>query len=86
MFGVESEFPIGYLLLSVRCDVPVITGAIVLAGEKKFKYVHGGVHFPPKEGGEIEKVDQMQTRCLADFENIIKAHSEQWFRFTPLTK
>lgn len=86
LFGVESEFPIGYLLLSVRCNVPVVTGAILLESGDRFRYVHGGVHFPPGEGGEIEKVDFLQAKCLGDFEKIIEAHSEQWFRFTPLKR
>ncbi len=77
--------PIGYLVLAIRCEVPVITGAIVLDGKDRFKYVRGGVHYPPDAGDDEKKIEILQDKCLGDFERIIEAYSDQWFRFRPLT-
>lgn len=85
-FEVELELPIGYLVLAVRCKVPVITGAIILDGGDGFKWVHGGVHYPPKDGDDSEKIEILQKKCVSDFEKIIEGHSEQWFLFRPLVQ
>jgi KDO2-lipid IV(A) lauroyltransferase len=84
-FGVSHLFPIGHLLLAASTGVPIITGALVFDGEDRYKYVQGGVHYPPREGTEdFDKLERIQQACLRDFEAIIKEHSEQWFQFWPL--
>ena len=84
-FGVSHRFPMGHLMLAASTGVPVLTGAVVFDGDDGYKYVHGGVHHPPKEGTEdFDKLERMQMACLRDFEAIIKRYSEQWFQFYPL--
>ena len=84
LFGVESEFPLGHLVLSMRCRVPVITGALVFDGPERFRYVHGGTHWPDESLPEDERLEALQDSCLRDLERIILAYSDQWSHFTPL--
>jgi lauroyl/myristoyl acyltransferase len=86
LFGVESEFPLGHLVLSARCHAPVLTGALVFDGLRRIRYVHGGTHFPDDEDDEFEKLERLQEKCMRDLERIIRAHSDQWFHFTPLAR
>jgi lauroyl/myristoyl acyltransferase len=86
MFGVKSEFPLGHLVLSARCNAPVITGALVFDGPRRFRYVHGGTHFPEDLADEFEKLERLQERCLRDLEGIIRDYSDQWFHFMPLAR
>jgi KDO2-lipid IV(A) lauroyltransferase len=86
LFGVESEFPLGHLVLSARSRVPVLTGALLFDGKGRFRYVHGGTYLPDESLDEFEKLEDLQARCLRDLENIIRAHSDQWFHFLPLSR
>ncbi len=86
LFGVESEFPLGHLVLSARCRAPVITGALVFDGKKRFRYVHGGTHLPGDDEDEFERLERLQDACLRDLEGIIRAYSDQWFHFLPLAR
>jgi len=86
IFGVESEFPLGHLVLAARCHVPVLTGALVFDGRDRFRYVHGGTHFPDEDADEFEKLERLQEQCLRDLESIIRAHSDQWSHFVPLAR
>jgi len=85
-FGAPTEFSLGHLVLSARSRTPVLTGAVVFDGPKRFRYVHGGTHFPGEHDDEFEKLERLQEKCLRDLERIIRAHSEQWFHFTPLER
>jgi lauroyl/myristoyl acyltransferase len=84
LFGVTRDFPLGHAILSVRCNVPVLTGAFVMTGDGNFRYIHGGVHTPDPSLDEAERIARVQQGCLADLEPIIRAHSDQWFHFRPL--
>lgn len=86
IFGVESEFPLGHLVLAARCSAPVITGALVFDGRDRFRYVHGGTHYPVEHEDEFEKLERLQERCLRDLEEIIRAYTDQWFHFIPLER
>jgi lauroyl/myristoyl acyltransferase len=86
IFGVASEFPLGHLVLSARCNAPVITGALVFDGPERFKYVHGGTHLPEDNEDEFEKLERLQERCLRDLERIIREYTDQWFHFIPLER
>lgn len=86
IFGVESEFPLGHLVLAARCNAPVLTGALVFDGRDRFKYVHGGTHFAEDQVDEFEKLERLQERCLRDLERIIRGYSDQWFHFIPLER
>jgi lauroyl/myristoyl acyltransferase len=86
LFGVTRDFPLGHAILSVRCNVPVLTGAIVMTGGDTFRYIHGGVHRPDPALPEAERIERVQQGCLADLEPIIRAHSDQWFHFRPLDR
>jgi lauroyl/myristoyl acyltransferase len=83
-FGLEVDLPIGYLVLAIRCKVPVLTGAILLDASDRFKYVHGGVYYPPEGMDEAGQIAALQEKCVADFERIIEQYSEQWFHFRSL--
>ena len=85
-FGVETEFPLGHLVLSARARVPVLTGALVFDGKDRFRYVHGGTYRPDEELDEFEKLEALQAQCLRDLENIIRAYSDQWFHFLPIAR
>jgi KDO2-lipid IV(A) lauroyltransferase len=85
LFGVNEKFPLGHLYLSASCGVPILTGAFVFAGGGRFRYVQRGIHQPPPEGTEdFDKLEALQARVLADFEEIIRDHSDQWFHFERL--
>jgi KDO2-lipid IV(A) lauroyltransferase len=83
--GVRAKLPLGHLFLSASTGAPILTGAMVFVDGGRFKYIHGGIHFPPREGTEdFDKLEGLQAECLKDFERIIREHSEQWFQFKPL--
>ncbi len=84
MFGVAKEFPLGHLVLSARGNAPVLTGVIVFDGPERFRYVHGGTHYPEDHEDEFEKLEWLQDKCLRDLEGLIRAHSDQWFHFKPI--
>jgi lauroyl/myristoyl acyltransferase len=86
LFGVQSEFPLGHLVLSARCHAPVLTGALLFDGPRRFRYVHGGTHFPEAHEDEFERLERLQESCLRDLERIIVDHSDQWFNFLPLAR
>ena len=86
LFGVETPFPLGHLVLSARGNAPVITGVLVFDGPKHFRYVHGGTHFPGDHEDEFAKLDRLQEDCLRDLERLIRAHSDQWFHFMPIVR
>lgn len=86
LFGVESEFPLGHLVLAMRCQVPVITGAIVFDGPEGFRYVHGGIHHPHGGEDDVGELEALQEKCLRDLERIIHDYSDQWFNFQPLAR
>lgn len=86
LFGVESEFPLGHLVLSARCRAPVLTGALLFDGPDRFRYVHGGTYLPDESLDEFDRLEDLQARCLRDLETIIRAHSDQWFHFLPLSR
>lgn len=86
LFGVETEFPLGHLVLSARCKAPVITGALVFDGRDRFKYVHGGTHLPEDDADEFERLERLQEKCLRDLERIIRVYTDQWFHFLPLER
>ncbi|MFH1754133.1 MAG: lysophospholipid acyltransferase family protein [Candidatus Latescibacterota bacterium] len=83
-FGRELELPIGHILLSIRTCKPVLTGAFLFNEDGGFNCEVKGLYYPDLLLTEEEAVEQMQTRCLADFESLIKEHSDQWFHFLPL--
>jgi len=84
LFGVERDFPLGHAILAVRCNVPVLTGAVVLEPHGRFRYVHGATHHPDPALPEDERIAAIHRACLADLEPIIRAHSDQWFHFRRL--
>jgi lauroyl/myristoyl acyltransferase len=86
IFGVESEFPLGHLVLSARCNAPVLTGALVFDGPDRFKYVHGGTHILAEPMDEFERLERLQESCLRDLEGIIRDYTDQWFHFIPLER
>ena len=86
LFGQESEFPLGHLVLALRCNVPVLTGALLFDGKDGFRYVHGGTHWPDESAGEFERLEDLQDRCLRDLEKIIRENSDQWSHFRPLNR
>jgi len=86
LFGVESEFPLGHLVLSAACQVPVLTGAVVFDGPDNFRFVHRGTHYPEDIDDEFEKLERLQEKCLRDLEGIIREYSDQWFNFFPLMR
>jgi lauroyl/myristoyl acyltransferase len=86
MFGVTGEFPLGHLVLSARCRAPVLTGVLVFDDPGRFRYVHGGTHFPEDHEDEFEKLERLQEECLRDLERLIRAHSDQWFHFLPIAR
>ncbi len=84
-FGVKAKFPLGHLYLSASTGVPILTGAFVFDEGNRYKYVHTGIHYPPPSGTEdVDKLEELQARCLADFEKMITEYSDQWFHFEPL--
>lgn len=86
MFGVESQFPLGHLLLSDRCHAAVVTGALVFDGARGFRYVHGGTYQPEEREDGVEHLERLQDACLRDLERIIQSYSDQWFHFRPLAR
>ncbi len=86
MFGVATEFPLGHLVLAARGKAPVLTGVLVFDGPKRFRYVHGGTHFPEDHEDEFEKLERLQEDCLRDLEGLIRAYSDQWFHFEPIVR
>jgi lauroyl/myristoyl acyltransferase len=84
LFGVEKDFPLGHAILAVRCDVPVLTGALVFAKDGRFRYVHGGTHRPDPGLPEEQRIAQLQRACLSDLEPIIREYNDQWFHFRRL--
>ncbi len=86
IFGVPTEVPLGHLVLSARCRAPVLTGVLVFDGSRRFRYVHGGTHFPEDHDDEFEKLERLQEACLRDLERLIRAHCEQWFHFIPIVR
>jgi lauroyl/myristoyl acyltransferase len=84
-FGIQGKFPLGHLYLSASSGVPILTGAMIFDNGYRFKYVHGGIHYPPPSGTtDVDELEELQARCLEDFEKIITEHSDQWFHFEPL--
>lgn len=84
-FGVKPPFPLGHLFLAARAGVPILTTALVFDDGNRYKFVHGGVHHPPKEGKEdLDKLESLQAGILKDFEDIIRRYGDQWFHFLPL--
>lgn len=84
-FSVRRRFPLGHLFLSGSTGVPILTGALVFDGRDRFRYVHGGTHYPPRQGTtDLDALEAVQEACLRDFERIIRDHSDQWFQFWPL--
>lgn len=84
LFGVTRDFPLGHAILAARCNVPVLTGAIVLAPGGRFRYVHGGIHHPDPSLAEDDRIAAVLQGCLEDLEPIVRAHSDQWFHFRRL--
>ncbi|MCK5619238.1 MAG: lysophospholipid acyltransferase family protein [Candidatus Krumholzibacteria bacterium] len=86
-FGAQQPFPLGHLFLSASTGVPIITCALVFDRGDRFKFVYGGLHFPPTEGTEdLDKLEELQAECLRDFEKIIREYSDQWFLFERLAE
>lgn len=86
-FGAQQPFPLGHLFLSASTGVPIITCALVFDRGDRFKFVYGGLHFPPTEGTEdLDKLEELQAECLRDFEKIIREYSDQWFQFERLAE
>ncbi len=84
-FGVRPLFPLGHLFLSASTGVPIVTGAFVFDGKDRYKWVHGGIHYPPAEGtGDFDKLEVVQRAILGDFERFLRDYSDQWFQFLPL--
>jgi KDO2-lipid IV(A) lauroyltransferase len=84
-FGRDVQFPLGHLFLSASTGAPILTGALVFTEEGSYRYVHGGIHYPPKDGKEdMDKLEGLQAQCLRDFERIIHEYSDQWFLFDPM--
>jgi lauroyl/myristoyl acyltransferase len=85
-FGVTKDFPLGHIVLSSRTGAPILTGALVFDGKDRFRYVHGGTHWPDETLDEFDKLDALQEHCVRDLERIIHDHTEQWFHFFPLVQ
>lgn len=84
--GVKPKFPLGHLFLAASVGVPIVTCAMVFVEGNRFKLQLGGVHEPPKERTEdFDKLEGLQMKCLADFERIVREHSDQWFQFERIT-
>jgi KDO2-lipid IV(A) lauroyltransferase len=84
-FGVKTPFPLGHLFLAASTGVPIVTGVFVFDDGNRFKYVQGGVHYPPPDGTEdFDKLELLQAECLKDFERIVRDYGDQWFHFQPL--
>jgi KDO2-lipid IV(A) lauroyltransferase len=84
-FGVKHEFPLGHLFLAASVGVPIVTVVMLFDDRNRFRFVVGGVHEPPEERTEdFDKLEELQAKCLGDFERIIREHSDQWFQFEPL--
>jgi KDO2-lipid IV(A) lauroyltransferase len=80
----EAELPIGYLMLAVRCRVPVVIAAFVFSSDGGFESVVEGVHYPDPDLSEDEAIDRLQERCIEDLESLVKTYSDQWFHFSQI--
>lgn len=86
LFGVESEFPIGHLVLAARTQVPVLIGAVVFDGKGGVRYVHVGTRYPDSSLDEQACLEKLQDECLRDLEKLIRKYSDQWCYFKPLAR
>ena len=85
-FGVQPEFPLGHLFLAAACQVPIMTGALVFDTGDRVRYIHGGVYYPPASAEDVDALEAIERKCLADFERFIREHSDQWFQFELLER
>ncbi|UCG52983.1 MAG: lysophospholipid acyltransferase family protein [Candidatus Latescibacterota bacterium] len=84
MFGCDVALPRGHAALAVRCEVPILTAALVFDDGCGFKFVYGEPHYPDGSLDERMAIEKLQRECQADMERFIGEYPDQWFNFEPL--
>ncbi len=83
-FDRPVQLPRGHVALAVRCRVPIVTCACVFAENRRFKFVFRGPHYPRTDVDSETAMNDLQRHCIADMEELIRDHPDQWFHFRPL--
>ena len=83
-FGLPVSLPNSHLLLAARCRVPLVPGAFLLQPDAGFKGIFRGPYHIADYADRLAAMEEVQQRCLADLEDLIREYPDQYFHFEPL--
>ena len=81
-FGASAWFQAGPLRLARLAGAPIFPAFALRVGTRHYRIILGTEHSVARHAS-IEEVDRILASIVAEFEQLVRQHPEQWFQFAP---
>ncbi len=81
-FGAPAWFQAGPIRLARLAGAPIFPVFSLRVGPRHYRIVLGTEHSVARHA-TVEEMDRILTSIVAEFEQIVRLHADQWFQFAP---
>ena len=81
-FGAPAWFQAGPIRLARLAGAPIFPVFSLRVGPRHYRIVLGTEHSVARHA-TVEEMDRILTSIVAEFEQIVRRHADQWFQFAP---
>lgn len=81
-FGAQARFQAGPIRLARLAGAPIFPVFALRVGSRHYRIVLGTEHTVSRHA-TVEEMDRILTSIVAEFEQLVRQHPEQWFQFAP---
>jgi len=81
-FGAPAWFQAGPLRLARLAGAPIFPVFALRVGVRHYRIVLGTERAVARHAS-VEEMDRILTGIVAEFEQLVRQHPEQWFQFAP---
>ncbi len=82
VFGAPAWFQAGPIRLARLASAPIFPVFSVRVGPRHYRIALGTEHHVSRHA-TVEEMDRILARIVAEFEQLVRQHPEQWFQFAP---
>lgn len=81
-FGAPAQFQAGPLRLARLAGAPIFPAFALRVGTRHYRMVLGTERTVARHA-TVEEMDRILASIVAEFEQLVRQHPEQWFQFAP---